>query len=48
VCLCWEIGRTILERQEIEGWGVRVVDRLAEGLKAAFPTMKGFSSRNLK
>jgi len=48
VRLYWEIGRTILERQEVEGWGARVVDRLAEDLKAAFPTMKGFSSRNLK
>ena len=48
VRLYWEIGRIILERQEAEGWGARVVDRLAQDLKEAFPTMKGFSSRNLK
>lgn len=48
VRLYWEIGRSILERQATEGWGARVVDRLANDLKAAFPTMKGFSSRNLK
>lgn len=48
VRLYWEIGRTILLRQEAEGWGTKVVDRLAGDLKEAFPTMKGFSSRNLK
>ncbi|MBP1628349.1 MAG: hypothetical protein H6Q00_2824 [Holophagaceae bacterium] len=48
VRLYWEIGRTILERQASEGWGAKVVDRLASDLKAAFPGMKGFSSRNLK
>lgn len=48
VRLYWEIGRTILERQASEGWGTKVVDRLASDLKAAFPGMKGFSSRNLK
>lgn len=48
VRLYWEIGRTILLRQETEGWGTKVVDRLAGDLKEAFPTMKGFSSSNLK
>jgi len=48
VRLYWEIGRTILLRQETEGWGTKVVARLAADLKEAFPTMKGFSSSNLK
>lgn len=48
VRLYWEIGRTILQRQEAEGWGAKVVDRLAQDLKDAFPAMKGFSSRKLK
>lgn len=48
VHLYWEIGQTILQRQEAEGWGTKVVDRLAGDLKSAFPTMKGFSSSNLK
>ena len=30
------------------GWGTKVIDRLAEDLMAAFPTMKGFSPRNPK
>ena len=43
-----ELGRDILERQNREGWGARVIDRLSADLRAAFPDMKGFSSRNLK
>lgn len=46
--LYWQLGREILERQQREGWGAKVVDRLAADLKIAFPTMKGFSPRNLK
>jgi len=46
--LYWEIGQVILQRQQVEGWGARVIDRLASDLKEAFPTMKGFSSSNLK
>jgi len=48
VLLYWDIGRTILVRQEREGWGARVVDRLSEDLRAAYPDMKGLSPRNLK
>lgn len=48
VGLYWQIGRDILERQQREGWGARVVDQLARDLKAAFPDMRGFSARNLK
>lgn len=46
--LYWQLGREILERQQTQGWGSRVIDRLARDLKDAFPDMKGFSSRNLK
>ncbi len=48
VLLYWQIGRDILERQGREGWGTKVVDRLAHDLRVAFPAMKGFSPRNLK
>ena len=46
--LYWHVGRDILARQEQEGWGARVIDRLSTDLHAAFPEMKGFSPRNLK
>jgi len=48
VLLYWQIGRDILERQEREGWGTKVVDRIARDLRVAFPGIKGFSARNLK
>lgn len=48
VLLYWQIGRDILERQDRERWGAKVIDRLATDLKRAFPEMRGFSPRNLK
>ena len=47
VMLYWQIGRDILARQGREGWGSRVIERLAQDLRNAFPTMKGFSRTNL-
>ncbi len=48
ILLYWTIGRDILARQEREGWGTKVIDRLADDLRQAFPKMTGLSSRNLK
>ena len=48
VLLYWQIGRDILARQAEQGWGAKVIERLAHDLRAAFPEMKGFSPRNLK
>lgn len=48
ILLYWKIGREILTRQQQEGWGTKVIDRLARDLKREFPEMSGFSSRNLK
>ncbi len=48
VLLYWHIGRDILQRQIQEGWGARVIDRLAQDLGREFPEMKGVSPRNLK
>ena len=45
--LYWNIGKEILERQEREGWGTSVIDRLSADLKEIFPEMNGFSTRNL-
>jgi predicted nuclease of restriction endonuclease-like (RecB) superfamily len=47
ILLYWQIGRDILERQEREGWGAKVIERLARDLRAEFPDMKGLSPRNL-
>ncbi len=43
----WRIGRLILDRQADEGWGARVIDRLATDLRTALPGGRGFSRRNL-
>ncbi|MGA1861042.1 PDDEXK nuclease domain-containing protein [Azospirillum sp. 11R-A] len=47
IVLYWEIGQEILDRQERQGWGAKVIERLAADLRTAFPTMKGFSRTNL-
>ena len=48
VLLCWSIGRDILARQKEQGWGAKIVDRLAQDLRREFPEVTGFSPRNLK
>ncbi len=48
VGLYWQIGRDVLARQAEQGWGAKVIERLAHDLRTAFPEMKGFSPRNLK
>ena len=47
VLLYWQIGRDILARQASQGWGAKVIERLAQDLRVAFPEMKGFSRANL-
>jgi predicted nuclease of restriction endonuclease-like (RecB) superfamily len=45
--LYWQIGREIRQRQQQEGWGAKVIEKLAQDLKREFPDMKGFSRTNL-
>jgi predicted nuclease of restriction endonuclease-like (RecB) superfamily len=45
--LYWSIGRDILGRQEVHGWGSRVVERLAADLRREFPEQRGWSRSNL-
>jgi predicted nuclease of restriction endonuclease-like (RecB) superfamily len=48
IMLYWHIGHEILNRQEKQGWGSKVVDKLSKDLSNTFSDMKGFSTRNLK
>jgi predicted nuclease of restriction endonuclease-like (RecB) superfamily len=48
VLLYWQIGRQIVERQGMEGWGAKVIDRLAADLGREFPGVEGFGARNLR
>mgnify|MGYP001794780379 CR=1 FL=1 len=38
----------ILFRQDVEGLGTRVIDRLSSDLRAAYPEMLGLSRSNIK
>ncbi|TDD49090.1 DUF1016 family protein [Kribbella antibiotica] len=44
----WSVGSEILLRQDEQGWGSRVIDRLSTDLKDRFPGATGYSPRNLK
>lgn len=48
ICLYWSIGKAIMKKQEEEGWGAKVIDRMSKDIKDAFPEMSGFSPRNIK
>lgn len=41
ILLYWQIGREILQRQREEGWGAKIIDRLARDLRLEFPQMTG-------
>lgn len=45
--LYWNIGKEIAERQEREGWGKSVVERLSRDLHDEFAGTTGFSAPNL-
>jgi predicted nuclease of restriction endonuclease-like (RecB) superfamily len=45
--LYWDIGRGIVEKQKTLGWGESVVEMIAADLQRAFPSMSGFSPRNV-
>ena len=44
----WDIGRMIASRMDREGWGAKVIPRLAVDLRNELPEEKGFSERNIK
>lgn len=48
ICMYWNIGNAILEKQKEEGWGAKVIDRISHDIKEAYPDMSGFSPRNIK
>jgi predicted nuclease of restriction endonuclease-like (RecB) superfamily len=48
ILLYWSIGREILTRQDAQGWGAKIVERLAHDLQMEFPGVEGFSARSLK
>ncbi len=47
ISLYWDIGKAIVEQQQKEGWGKSVVEKLASDIQHAFPSISGFSPRNI-
>ena len=47
ILLYWDIGRGIVEKQELLGWGDAVVETVAADLRRAFPGSKSFSADNV-
>jgi predicted nuclease of restriction endonuclease-like (RecB) superfamily len=47
IALYWYIGRSIVQRQQSEGWGRSVIDRLSADIQAAFSGIAGFSPSNI-
>ena len=45
--LYWDMGKSIVEKQEKEGWGSSVIENLCVDLQGEFPGIKGFSRRNI-
>ncbi len=48
ISLYWDIGESIVAKQEELGWGQKIIQKLSEDLQKEFPKNSGFSERNLK
>ncbi|MFP3120495.1 DUF1016 family protein [Rickettsia sp. R2] len=47
IVLDWNIGKLILERQNKEKWGSKVIQNISNDLRKEFSEMKGLSYQNL-
>lgn len=47
VLLYWKIGKTICQKQEQDGWGAGVIERLGNDIQKSFPGIEGFSRPNM-
>lgn len=47
ILLYWNIGKTIVEKQEKSGWGTKIIEKLAKDIQNAFPGIEGFSRTNI-
>jgi len=37
ICLYWQVGHDIWEKQKQQAWGAKVIEQLAKDLRLAFP-----------
>jgi len=47
ITLYWDIGQSIVAKQEELGWGQKIIQKLSEDLQKEFPKNSGFSYANL-
>jgi len=47
IALYWEIGKSVSQQMQDQGWGKSIVEQLSKDLQREFPGIKGFSARNL-
>jgi len=48
LCLYWDMGQDIVNRQMESAWGSGFFEQLSKDLRSEFPNMQGFSCSNLK
>ncbi len=46
--LYWDIAKMIVAKQKESKWGDGIIEKISKDLKKEFPSLKGFSVRNLK
>lgn len=46
ISLYWRIGQLILDRQDQQGWGAQIINRLSADLKRELPGTRGWSVSN--
>jgi predicted nuclease of restriction endonuclease-like (RecB) superfamily len=47
IALYWDIGKSIVEKQEQSRWGAKLIEQVAKDLKHELPNTNGFSRTNL-
>lgn len=47
IMLYWDIGKSIVEKQDVHQWGSKIIEQMAKDLKNELPETNGFSRTNL-
>jgi len=47
ISMYWDIGKMLVEKQQLEGWGAAVIPKLSTDIHNELPEIKGFSERNI-
>jgi predicted nuclease of restriction endonuclease-like (RecB) superfamily len=47
VLLYWDIGKSVSEKAQNNGWGKSIVEQLSKDLQTEFPGIRGFSASNI-